>query len=270
MPLAFTQNAGPNTRLQKADTPVAHSLAKQMHTKPPPHPETPSWAQHITKTQAGGECKGPMLVSHHGAPLRSPMYHLSNSPQELISSQRWKPPTTRFLQEASSTPLLLPRLEVREPPAGATCSKTLLTTRWSWPNIHKEMAVTTQSPFFFYSAIENLVPAWRPGIPPPILPGTQGRSANQSPRPRGYPDPSPNAPIRADQTGPTTWRPPKQTVRGWKNKERGLTPAAESRAAWTLESCGPPTGSHGSEPSRGSKGLCGLGTRSLPERGAER
>jgi hypothetical protein len=29
-----------------------------------------------------------------------------------------------------------------------------------------------------------------------------------------------------------------------------------------------PTGSHGSEPSRGSKGLCGRGPRSLPERGA--
>lgn len=123
MPLAFIQNTGPNTRLQKADTPVAHSLAEQMHTKPPPHPVTPSWTQHITKIQAGVECKDPMVVSHHGAPLRSPMYHLSKSPQELISSQRWKPPTIRFLQEASSTPLLLPRLEVREPPAGATCSK---------------------------------------------------------------------------------------------------------------------------------------------------
>lgn len=117
------------------------------------------------------------------------------------------------MQGASNTPLLLPRLEVREPLAEATCSKTLLTT-WSWPNIHKEIAVITQSPFFFYSAIENLVPAWRPGIPPPILPGTQGRFANQSPRPRGYPDPSPSAPIGAGQAGPTTWRPPEQTVRG--------------------------------------------------------
>lgn len=99
------------------------------------------------------------------------------------------------------------------PLAGATCSKTLPITRWSWPNIYKEIAVTTQSPLFFYSAIENLVPAWRPGIPPPILPGTQGWTPSQSPRSRGYLDPSPTAPIGAGQAGPTTWRPPERAVR---------------------------------------------------------
>jgi hypothetical protein len=99
----------------------------------------------------------------------------------------------------------------------------------------------------------NPGPVCQPEFQAPGLPGSQSQCTH-----------------RGGQAGPTTWRPPEQTVRGWKNKERGLTPAAESRAAWTLESCGPPTGSHGSEPSRGSKGLCGLGTRSLPECGAER
>lgn len=153
---------------------------------------------------------------------------------------------------------------------GATCSKTLSTARWSWPNIYKEIAVIAQSSLFFYSAIENLVPAWRPGIPPPICPGTQVWTASQKPQAPGLPGSQPRCTHGAGRPGPTTWRPPEQAVRGSKNKEQGLTPAAESRAAWTPESCGPPTRSHGSEPSRGSKGLCGLGTRSLPERGAER
>lgn len=71
LPLAFTQNTGSNTRFQKADTPIAHSLAKQMHTKPPPHPATPSWLSTSPNPKADREYKGPMVVSHHSAPLRS-------------------------------------------------------------------------------------------------------------------------------------------------------------------------------------------------------
>lgn len=58
-------------------------------------------------------------------------------------------------------------------------------------------------------------------------------------------------------------------MRGWENKEQGLTQQLKVGLRWTPENRGPPTGSHGSEPSRGSKGLCGRETRSLPERRAE-
>ncbi|XP_029783611.1 cuticle collagen 2-like [Suricata suricatta] len=52
--------------------------------------------------------------------------------------------------------------------------------------------------------------------------------------------------------------------RGTKGAED--SPLQQSWAALAAGERGPPTGSHGSEPSRGSKGLCGRGTRSLPER----
>lgn len=59
-------------------------------------------------------------------------------------------------------------------------------------------------------------------------------------------------------------------VQGWEEQRSRTHPSSgTSGCAGRAESRGPPTGSHGSEPSRGSKGLCGRGTRSLPERGAE-
>lgn len=131
----------------------------------------------------------------------------------------------RFLQEASNTPLLLPRLEVREPLAGATCSKTLLTT-WSWPNIHKEIAVITQSPFFFYSAIENLVPAWRPGIPPPILPGTQGWVCEPEPQASELPGSQPQCTHRGRPGGPHHLEAPGANCEGLKEQRARTHPSS--------------------------------------------
>lgn len=137
--------------------PIAHSLAKQTHTKPPPRPATPSWAQHIPRTQSWQAVQ----ASHSAAPTTVHpcglgfTTFLTAGSHQFPASAGNRPLTEdgncvwrEILQEASNTPLLLPRLEVRE--RGNRLQDTLQRSVELAKHLQRDSCDRTKLPFLLF------------------------------------------------------------------------------------------------------------------------